>query len=209
MIVLLPLLGCPAPVCKDAGCESTPVETDTDTDSDADTDADGDTDTDTDTDVDSARATEWLTVDATWTADGVFEEGHLGTEYFPRLATGFAPEDSLCRDVGTWTPDATIVEPCPDCVYGYPIIVEGSTATGPFCADFGLEGGEWDGDTHMVFAPATVYDYETYTFIIVPNIWTYDPVGYEWINLTEGAYIDLTETTLSIRAVYGYGYYYP
>ncbi len=214
LVSFIGLLGCPDPsTCKDAcGTTDTVTDTDTDTDTDADSDADGDTDTDTDTDADpdSGLALPWFTAEVTWTADGTFVSGQVGTTYYAKGVTeAFAKADALCRNVGTFVPDSTITAACPTCLYNYPLIIEDTTPTGLYCEQFGVEPGEWDGNPGFVFSPATVYNYETMEFELIPHLWYYYAGSREWLSAT--TYATATATTLATWGPRGatYYYYYP
>ena len=75
-----------------------------------------------------------------WVTDGgAFVSGAFGFS-FTSVATGA----SVCDAWGPWTydgPGAT----CPGCDWSFNLVVGVGTPVGPYCADFGVTGAEWDG----------------------------------------------------------------
>ena len=84
-----------------------------------------------------------------------------------------------------------------------------TTPTGSFCAQFGLDDGEWDGNPGFVFSPTTVYNYQTYQFELIPSLWYYNRTELEWLKVTSA--VVSTPTSITTYGPRGatYYYYYP
>ena len=105
----------------------------------------------------------WYAGEAEVSADGAtFNGGRFGYDI---TAFHTLPElSSVCENMGTWTNTGAAVD-CPFCDWAFNLEVADTTASGPWCDDYGLGAGTWDGFTaDWGFIEATSYTYGAITY---------------------------------------------
>ncbi len=162
----------------------------------------------------------WYAGEADVSADGAtFNDGRFGYDI---TAFHTLPDlSSVCEAMGAWTNPGTAAPACPFCDWAFNLTVSGTGAVGPWCDDYGLTTGAWDGFTadwgfqdaysytyggiDYNYSDLVLYGYAGYWYLFSYNLdFTYAGIDYSYGYNTGDA------TSMTFHEPFGiYSYYYP